>query len=66
MPSKKFTIEAINTDAEDPNICTLTGKPIVNPPEKLEELKRQIDKTASLSPAAQIRKLLRETDPNLH
>ena len=71
---KPITIELVNTDAdelissndEDPSICQVTGNSIVNPPAIIEELKMRIEKAAKTSPAAQLRRIIRNTDPNLN
>lgn len=77
MAPKRITLESIDTDAknprhngpespQDPNICALTGEPIVSPSGTLEEIRLRTANAASLSPNAQVRAVLREIDPGLN
>ena len=50
----------------EPEVCTLSGKPIVKPFKDLGELQRRIEDESSTSPAARIRRLLNDTDSELN
>jgi len=51
---------------DDPTVCQITGKSIVNPPATLQELAYRIKRAAKTSPAAQIRQLFNDIDPRLN
>lgn len=65
-------IELVDTDAkepiskEDPSTCKITGRSIVNPPATLDELQERINKAVNTSSAAQNRRIINNTDPNLN